>query len=300
MWPDPEGGIDDRANRPIRLVLLGDLHLYRLAPAPWRLLSKRALGQANLWLNRRKVFRHHRLHELIEQAIGCKPDGVLCTGDLTTTALPGEFEMARKALSPLAEAAPLLAVPGNHDKYTFTAARTGLMQRLLPGWVPAAFPHVQPLNAGWDLLALDAAVPRLKDAVGRLGRPQLAQVESYLQARDSSRGLVVLCHYPCVLPAGIHQHKSHALADADELCTLLKNHRAPVVYLHGHIHRPWISRPTAPGTSDTPDAGVPFTCINVGAPCMVSPEFPHGQGFAELTLPAACEDPPQLERHVLA
>lgn len=283
-----------------RIALIGDLHLFSLWPAPWHMASKRILGQTNLWLNRRKVFRHHRLHELVEKAIGLKPDLVLCSGDLTTTALRQEFETARRFLQPLADTAPLVAVPGNHDKYTFHAARSKRMQRMLPGWVPEVFPHTQPINAGWDLLALDAAIPRVKDAVGRLGAVQLEAIGTLLKQRDASRGLVVLCHYPCVVPEGIHEHTSHRLADGSALRALLEQHAetaARIVYIHGHIHRPWYVQPAT--DADGPGPTVPFTCINAGAPSMIDAGHPHGQGFGELVLPEDPADPLVVRRHTL-
>ena len=279
-----------------RVVLIGDLHLFSLWPMPWHMASKRLLGQTNLWLNRRKVFRHQRLRELIDKAIDLKPDLVLCSGDLTTTALRSEFETARRFLAPLAEVAPLLAVPGNHDKYTFTAARTKRMQRYLPSWIPNAFPHTQPINADWDLLAIDAAIPRVKDAVGRIGEVQLEAIAALLAKRDTSRGLVVLCHYPCVLPPGIHQHDSHRLADAAALRNLLEEHPGRVVYIHGHIHRPWY---VLPATDPDGPAGVPFTCINAGAPSMIDPDHPLGQGFGEMLLPADPSAALTVRRHTL-
>lgn len=286
--PDPRSGT--------RIVLIGDLHLYSLWPAPWHMLSKRLLGQTNLWFNRRKVFRHERLKELVRKAIDLKPDLVLCSGDLTTTALRSEFELAKRYLAPLAEVAPLVAVPGNHDKYTFSAARTRRIHHTLPGWVPADFPHDRPINAGWDLLALDAAIPRVKDAVGRIGAEQLEAVAEYLRQRDTSRGLVVLCHYPCVVPPGIHEHASHRLADAPALRRLFEDHDARVVYIHGHIHRPWY---VLPATDPDQPTGVPFTCINAGAPSMVDGEHPLGQGFGELVLPADADAALAVRRHVL-
>ncbi|MFI4861458.1 MAG: metallophosphoesterase family protein [Phycisphaerales bacterium JB063] len=310
--PEPElQPLDTAQPEPAtRVALIGDLHVYSLWPAPWHMASKRLLGQTNLWLNRRKAFRHHRLHELVDKVVELQPDLALCSGDLTTTALRGEFETARRFLAPVAEAATLLAVPGNHDKYTFTAARTRRMQRLLPGWVPESFPHTQSISPGWDLLALDAAIPRLRDAVGRIGSVQLEAIATALDQRDPARGLVVLCHYPCVVPPDVHEHDSHRLADAAALREMLAKHTqqgARVVYVHGHIHYPWFVEPGSneddTGSQTAGDAvaqaGVPFTCINAGAPCMVSPEFPHGQGFGELVLPDNPAGTLIVRRHAL-
>ncbi len=53
----------------MRIVLLGDLHTYRLAVWPWELLGKSLAGQMNLWLNRRKRFDRSLIQPTIERAI---------------------------------------------------------------------------------------------------------------------------------------------------------------------------------------------------------------------------------------
>jgi len=262
----------------MRLVLIGDIHVYRLWLAPWRMLSKRVLGQSNLLLNRRKRFDHSLLPGLVQQAIELGPDLCLLSGDLTTTALQGEFDDAARALQPLTDRVPTVAVPGNHDRYTYRSARTRRMDRLLEHIMPGRFPHKRELGPRWRLLALDGAVPRPHDARGRLGRAQLEAAAQYARSLDASQGLVVLCHYPCALPGDIHEHRSHALAERDELRAVLEACPARVVYLHGHIHRPWHHEPGD-------GSGVPFTCIDAGAPCMTSPQYPAGQGFYEIELP---------------
>ena len=267
----------------MRIVLIGDIHLYRLWLAPWHLLSKRVLGQSNLVFNRRKKFHHEFLPGLIQQAIDLSPDLVLLSGDVTTTALKAEFRDVDAALRPLTERFETVLVPGNHDRYTLTAARTRRIDTMLSELVPGAFPHTRELNDNWRLLAMDAAVPRAINARGRLGRAQLDAVKQYLDTLDASQGLVVLCHYPCAVPSGVHEHESHALEERDALRDALGQCAARVVYLHGHIHQPWHHEPGD-------GSGVPFTCIDAGSPCMVTTEHPTGQGFYTIDLP---RDPTQ-------
>ncbi|MEM6505398.1 MAG: metallophosphoesterase [Planctomycetota bacterium] len=262
----------------MRIVLFGDLHFYRLWLPPWKLVSKRILGQTNLILNRRKHFRHALLPGMIQKAIALKPDMLLLSGDVSTTSLVPEFADTAAALKPLADHVPTVLVPGNHDRYTFSAKRTRLIDRLLSGWVPKRFPHTQELTERWRLLALDAAVPRVYNARGQLGEGQFEAAKAYVESLDASEGLVVLCHYPCALPKRVHEHNSHALQERDALRQLFEQCRARVVYLHGHIHKPWHHEPGD-------GSGVPFTCIDAGSPCMVSDTFPNGQGFYEIELP---------------
>lgn len=275
----------------MRIVLFGDIHLYRAWLAPWHLLSKRVLGQTNLLLNRRKRFRHELLEAMIDKAVALKPDMLLLSGDLTTTSLKREFLDAARVLKPLTDSVPTVLVPGNHDRYTFTAGRSKRIDTMLRSIVPEAFPHTRDLTTRWRLLALDGAVPRLVNARGRLGRTQLNSALQYIRSLDAERGLVVLCHYPCALPAGMHEHASHALEERDQLRHALENCRARVVYLHGHIHRPWHHEPGD-------GSGVPFTCIDAGSPCMISSDFPTGQGFYEIELPEDPRDALVVRHHV--
>lgn len=287
--PHPPSAI---ANPPSarRLVLIGDVHLYRLWLAPWHLFSKRLLGQSNLLFNRRKTFRHEQLAAMMDDALALEPDLCLLSGDLTTTALKQEFVDVARALSPLTSRVPTVLVPGNHDRYTFRSARSRRIDRMMAKLCPPAFPHTRELTDRWRLLALDGAVPRWFNARGRLGKSQLASAEAYIASLDDSQGLVVLCHYPCVVPAGVHEHDSHALQERDALRAALERCRARVVYLHGHIHRPWHHEPGD-------GSGVPFTCIDAGAPCMVSAEYPAGQGFYEIELPADPRAPLGVVHH---
>lgn len=262
----------------MRIVLFGDIHLYRLWLTPWQLASKRILGQSNLILNRRKRFRHDLLPGMIDKASALQPDMLLLSGDVTTTSLKREFEDVAEALRPIASRVPTVLVPGNHDRYTFSAARSRLMDRMLDAWVPDHFPYMRELLGRWRLLALDAAVPRVYNARGRLGREQFEAAKAYAQSLDETQGLVVLCHYPCALPGHIHEHESHALEERDALRQVLEDCKARVVYLHGHIHHPWHHEPGD-------GSGVPFTCIDAGSPCMTSDDYPTGQGFFEIELP---------------
>jgi 3',5'-cyclic AMP phosphodiesterase CpdA len=149
---------------------------------------------------------------------------------------------------------------------------------MLSDWVPDRFPHTRVLTDRWRLLALDAAVPRVYNARGRLGQVQFEAARTYAESLDESQGLVVLCHYPCALPSHIHEHESHALQERDALRQVLENCKARVVYLHGHIHHPWHHEPGD-------GSGVPFTCIDAGSPCMTDPDHPLGQGFFHIDVP---------------
>jgi len=276
----------------MRIALIGDLHVYRLCVPPWQLVGKRLIGQANLWLNRRHRFDHRLVGHTVEQVMGMNPDLVLLSGDLTTTALHGEFEDAARMLAPLAERFPMVAVPGNHDRYTFSSARHRVMETLLPSMVPDRWPDFRSLTDRWYLLALDSSVPRIFNSRGLVGRHQMRRVRRITSNLTAEDGLIVLCHYPLKSPPrALPLTWDHKLADSYRLRRLLTRCPARLLYLHGHIHRPWCWQPRGSNQSH-------FTYVNAGSPCMTSRKYPQGQGFWQIDLPDHPADHLSITHHL--
>jgi 3',5'-cyclic AMP phosphodiesterase CpdA len=274
-----------------RIAVMGDLHFYRLWVAPWRLLSKRILGQINLWWDRRHNFDRALLAPMLQHVVDINPAMFLLTGDITMTSLMEEFDDVRLALDVVGGRFPVLAVPGNHDRYTPFSKRRRVMERCMPGLIPPAFPHLQALSPRWKLLALDAAMPRLLSARGVVGRDQLAAAEAEVRRLTRDEGLVVMCHYPAIeKPTGHITWWNHRLADAAAVPNVLGLSKAPIVYVHGHVHWPWVAR-KAGGIGHMTD-------INVGAPIMRKGDYPFGQGFWELELPDDPAAEPRFIHHV--
>jgi 3',5'-cyclic AMP phosphodiesterase CpdA len=290
----------------IRIVIVGDLHTYRLTVWPWELLGKSLAGQMNLWLNRRKRFDRSLIAPTIARAASLKPDLVLMSGDLTTTARPGEFADIAAALRPLLNSAPAIIVPGNHDVYTFTALRKNRIGAAVEAVVPTSFPFEQPLIGGWRLLAVNSAEPRLLDSRGRIGDRQLRQVETLLRAMPAEHGLVLLCHYPFGKPPEMSPMKTgHRLLDDHRWREVVGTCRGRLVLVHGHVHCPWLWR--VQGMPNVLD-------VNAGAPTMVrrmsatrGGDARHendlaggcGQGFWEITLSANAAAPIGFTHHVM-
>ncbi len=275
----------------MQIAFIGDIHAFSLRLPPRRLLGRRLLGQSNLWLNRQFHFNHHLLTPLVERIRTLEPDLVLLSGDVTTTSLDDEFAGVVRELAPLTDVAPVVLVPGNHDRYTRGAERQRRIERHLAGLMPARFPHTRSLNRRWRLLALDAARAQLVLSRGKLGREQLHRVSRVLDGLESDDRLLVLCHYPVVVPPQTPSAWSHDLAEAGRLRRLLEMCPAKIVYLHGHIHRPWCWSAEHRGSL------APFTCVNAGSPCLTSRRYPLGQGFWQLTL-RDDSTPFELRHHV--
>ena len=279
-----------------RVALLGDIHIYRLMTAPWRLLGKRLAGQANLWFSRRHRFQKSLIFNVLQRVEALKPDLLLLSGDLTTTALHSEFEEAATALRPIMSKIETVIVPGNHDRYTMMSGWARTAEKHFGRQVPRQFPHLRALNDRWALLAVDAAMPRAISSRGRVGRDQLARVRQLLAAEGGdprSRGLIVLCHYPFSVPSQVHWPWIHRLADAEavgELMVAASKEYGQLIYVHGHVHQPWWWQ--------NGGAAGRLTVVNAGAPCCKNVRYPNGQGFWQLDLPDDPADGFELVHHV--
>ena len=302
QMPEPEPDLQRQGGEPsavsvatgeaARIVLLGDLHLYRLGLWPWDLISKRILGQMNLLLNRRTRFDMQLVEPMVERIAAMNPHMLLCSGDLTMTALRREFEMARRMLDPLLSRFPSFIVPGNHDRYTFTAARQGRFEEFFRPHSAGLCPHVRPVAEGVLVVGLDAVRPNIVTDRGELGAAQLKALASWLDTLGRDERLIVLCHYTLGTPPGDKpERRTHAMIDADALVDVLARSGLRTLYVHGHVHRPWCWRlKRAPNV----------VAVNAGTPIMTSRRYPHGQGFWSIDISdAAGDDGWELTRHRL-
>ena len=122
---------DSGMTPPYRIVHVSDLHVWRLSWNPLHWYGKRALGMGNLLLRRARKFRLEEIPSLVQAIESDNPNHVVVSGDFTTTSLPREFESSAAGLGTLiSDPARATVVPGNHDRYTRSAARKkGFEQR---------------------------------------------------------------------------------------------------------------------------------------------------------------------------
>ena len=120
-------------------------------------------------------FRLERLASVVERVRGLEADHVLITGDLTTTALPAEFDDARAALAALlTDPSRVTVIPGNHDRYTGGSVRTASSRRTSAPSPRPRLPLAPPPRRRTAILGLDPTRSHLS-AKGLLPPPQLAR-----------------------------------------------------------------------------------------------------------------------------
>jgi 3',5'-cyclic AMP phosphodiesterase CpdA len=211
-------------------------------------MSKRLTSWVNLRvLGRGKKFVHtDRVMQALMAELrqrGC--DRILFSGD--ATALGFEEETARAAVllgvgHP--ETPPGLAVPGNHDYLTSSAA-SGAFERHFAPWLAgervdeAVYPFAQRVGPAW-VVAVNSSKSNWwpTDASGRVGDVQMRRLEALL-AKLQGGPRILVTHYPAVRD---ERHPSRDLLDVEALREVA--HRGGVgLWLHGHHHQHYVHHP---------------------------------------------------------
>ncbi len=253
--------------RSIRIGHFSDLHLLpeRTVP-PWTLLGKRALGFANLTLNRGRTHKKEHLHELLGRVVAEACDLVIVTGDFTSLALGFEFEnidglFRENGLSPQ----NTVIIPGNHDRYTFLADKLDAFEAGMAAWMPASFhratgyPMVRDIGPV-RLMALDTAVWRNPvRAAGRIDAVQLERLRTALEGCGERWPFIALHHPPFHRGNATLRHYRTGLDNYKDFLEVVGDRAATVV--HGHLH---VCSRRRIGSMDV--IGVPSASNNTGDP----------------------------------
>jgi 3',5'-cyclic AMP phosphodiesterase CpdA len=159
------------------------------------------------------------------------PVAVLATGDLTEHGAPEEYAELRRLLDPLA--APVYAIPGNHDGRAAFMAAFGADGYLDPG---SAFAQYAFMTSALRVIALDTVIAGRPE--GGLCAARLDWLAQTLATEPDAPTLLVLHHPPRV--TGIRYMDAMGLTDetAARLKQLVQRHPQIMRISGGHVHRP--------------------------------------------------------------
>jgi len=277
------------ASERMRLLHISDLHFWHITLNPFRLAGKRILGVGNLLLHRARKFRMETMPAVLEHVREVRPDHILITGDLTTTALEEEFQAAAQSLSALdCDPADLTIIPGNHDRYTRQATRDKLFEKYFGKYVPSSnYPWLKWLGPDLAILALDACRPTKISARGTITPEQIEKAQELLNSvAPGLQRLMIACHYPAAMPMGIPDTHGHGLRGREHLRRFLAR-QAPHLYFHGHVHKAWAFAPD----------GLPRTlCLNPGSALKFNRKAQERSSMLEIILRNASVE---VNRHIL-
>ena len=225
--------------KPFTIAQISDLHFTRLTYNPLLLCSKRVLGLLNWFFCRKKHFSQENINSLPPLLKTLNVDHILLGGDFTSTALASEFEDAKKWIASLP--APWIAIPGNHDYYTYGASWTNRYFRTIHNPIPAHLGNLEKdrveaknIHEGWWVVSLHTArAANLYSSRGLFSALQEAKLLALLERIPKEDSILLFNHYP------FFQNDAHRrrLARGEALQKIIERDARIKLYLHGHTHR---------------------------------------------------------------
>lgn len=229
----------------LRLAHLSDLHFSKVTWNPTQFFCKRWLGNLNLLLSRKRHFTPKYLHCLKSVFEELKVNAVVITGDLSSTSLDQEFELAKAFIDQLkANGIQVFAIPGNHDHYTKRAYQTKRFYTFFDSIYPSSshLPYdlkedglaATYLRDNWWLFSLDTALATaLLLSSGCFSEKLEKTLEEALQAIPSSHQVILMNHFPLFSSESARKE----LVRKEALQALLERFPKVRLYLNGHTHR---------------------------------------------------------------
>ncbi|MDR0932870.1 MAG: metallophosphoesterase [Victivallales bacterium] len=227
----------------MRIVHFSDPHAGGGAEDFFAYFDKRAVGVFNYKF--RRQFRHDltKLSRAVEYILDAKPDVAVCTGDLTSTGQPGEFEKVRPILAPLRDSGiPLLYLPGNHDCYVKRAKCVGAVREMTAYLSKDDYRFTDlPLQreyANVEFLLLNTSRPsNLLCSWGFVDKRDAKWVGNVCE-EPKNTPRILLSHYPMIEEHPILRMR-HRLFGQKRILELM-NKKKIDLSLCGHVHKPYL------------------------------------------------------------
>lgn len=221
----------------MRIAQISDFHFTRLTWNPFRLLSKRILGHINWLLKRKNIFIEEPLYALLPLFEELGVDLVLIGGDISTTSLLEEFAKGKEFIQQIPS--PWIAIPGNHDHYTYRSYRQKHFYRYFTN-NPATLSSLKESGieahqiGKWWIIALDTALATNPYSSQGLFSEKLENsLNEMLQRLPKEAPILLLNHFPFFQ----NDIPRHSLKRGEALQKILERDRRIRLYLHGHTHR---------------------------------------------------------------
>lgn len=226
----------------MRIIHFSDSHAGGSAEDWMAYFDKRWVGIFNYHFRRRYQHTQALLSDAVEYILDVKPDIAVCTGDITSTGQPGEFQTAFDLLKPLVESdIPMIFIPGNHDYYVrekkcFDSMK--IMYRTLNTYRRTEFEDLPLCKkiGECDFIIINESYPsNLFSSAGKLSKSTTDFVLNICK-RKKERPRILIGHYPLHEKNPIMRFR-HKLYGQEKVRDALHDGLIDLS-LCGHNHRP--------------------------------------------------------------
>ena len=240
----------------MKIIHISDIHACTAPDSFSAFFDKRIIGFFNYLFRRRFQHKIEYLNKCVEYILNNPPDVIVCTGDLSSTSQPAEFEIVKKILKPIfkLDDVKFLCVPGNHDVYVKNTKCQEALQETLhtlnyENISTLEMPRIVRVGRVELMLCDECCPTNIFLSTGKMTAQTVMAVEEW--GRDDRNGSIKILvgHFPLKhkYGAGGFRHRlygHHTVRD-------LLDERKIALSLCGHIHS---------GYSDIDDKGYGEIC----------------------------------------
>lgn len=222
-----------------RLIHIGDLHFWEVVWNPFKLMNKRLLGNANVFWKRRHEYPVEFAETYGDTVAALGVQTAVLTGDFTSTSTEREFEAGAAFARGLRDRGlDVIAMPGNHDVYTFHTLRRGRFERHFGEFMPeGGYPARIDLPGHTPLIVVPTVCPNILSSKGEVTDAEIAQTRELIEACPDVP-LVIAGHYPMLHATYAYRSDpGRRLRNAEALRAMLGETGREMLYIAGHVHR---------------------------------------------------------------
>lgn len=220
----------------LKIAHISDLHFSKISLFPLNL--KRFIGTANLLITRKRSYVDTHLIKLPALFKSLDIKNIFITGDLSSTSLKKEFELASQYIESFEKEIKFFIIPGNHDTYTTRADKRSYFQNIIKSKSIITSKNskidLHYLSDKWVYIGLDTTlVTSLLSAAGLFTQKMEKDLIAVLDSISKETNIIIANHFPLYHKAP----KRKLLKRRDCLIKILKKYPNIKLYLHGHTHK---------------------------------------------------------------
>jgi UDP-2,3-diacylglucosamine pyrophosphatase LpxH len=227
----------------MKILALSDSHCCG-KPSSWTsLFDKRTIGLFNHHYLRKHQHDQKYMDLAVEYILANPPDVVICTGDITTSGEPSEFEMSINKLKPLVEDKrfDFFYVPGNHDNYVknhiCNNALNESLKYLNTGKFDLANMPYLFKTPEVDFCFVNESYPiNLLLSSGKMKKKTLEFLYKWIES-ETAKPKIMVGHYPLEEEQNLFVRWRHKLYGQKKIIDFMRKGRLDLS-ICGHVHNP--------------------------------------------------------------
>jgi len=227
----------------MKIVAFSDSHACG-KPSAWSsLFDKRSVGLFNYHYRRKHKHNSKWLHDIVEYILKTKPDVVICTGDITTSGEPSEFNETCDILKPLVNNSDFdfYYVPGNHDCYVKDPTCVDAVRKAFLYLNSGKYKFSDmPFSVSYkdiDFCFVCECLPvNLVLSIGKMTKATESYIDKWVKT-DTSKPKILVGHYPLIEDHPVLRFR-HSLWGYTKVVSQLLKEKKLSLSLCGHVHWP--------------------------------------------------------------